>query len=192
MSTSVFIAESLHADDFFERRLDGFAANEVLKIQSWASDYRIVLNREYLSKAIARADEGDYSIFHFSCHGNEAGVELANEDVIDWLALAKMFQPYASIDRCLVMASCSGGHYDLTKALSKAGAVFGYVFGSTHEDGVGFTDSAVAWSLLYRDIIEHGLDRKTLRDAVDKINHVVPGDFVVRRWDGTIYRRYPH
>lgn len=188
---TVFIAESLAPVDFYKRRLDGFAANEVLKIQGCASDYRIVLNCRYLRQAINDATALDYSIFHLSCHGDENGITLASDELVDWLELAKMFQPLASQERCLVMASCSGGHYDLTKALTKSGSIFGYVFGSAHQNGVGFTDSALAWSILYRDIIEHGFDRQTLRDAVDKINHVVPADFVVRRWDGMVYRRYP-
>lgn len=187
----VFIAESLAPEDFYKRRLDGFAANEVLKIQNCKSDYRIVLNLKYLDTAIKYATRSDYLIFHLSCHGDKDGIVLANGEFIDWLALARRFKPLASEKRCLIMASCSGGHYDLTKALEKSGSIFGYVFGSTDKEGVSFTDSALAWSILYRDIVEHGFDRDTLQKAVDKINHVVPGDFVVRRWDRNVYRRYP-
>lgn len=189
---SVFIAESLAPRDFYLRRLDGFAANEVLKIQSCRTDYRIVLTRRFLQQAIKEAIRGDYSIFHLSCHGAEDGIRLADGEDIDWLALAEMFVPYATSERCLVMASCSGGHDDFTKALAKAGAHFGYVFGSTDGDGVGFTDSCLAWSVLYRELIEakKGLDRKVLRKAVDTINAVAPGDFVYRRWNGMVYLRY--
>lgn len=189
--TSVFFAESLDAEDFYDQRLDGFAANEVLKIQSCPSSYRVVLNKMMLQRAIEEAAEQNYAIFHLSCHGDGDGIYLADETFIGWLKLAKMLRPLASCDRTLVMASCSGGHYDLTKALTKADAIFGYVFGSTDRDGVGFTDSALAWSVLYRAVIQDGLDRQILRRTVDVINHVSPGNFVLRRWDGELYRRYP-
>lgn len=189
--TSVFIAESLSPEDFYEHRLDGFAANEVLKIQSCPTDYRMVLTRKYLRRAIAEADENNYAIFHLSCHGDSDGIQLADGTEIDWLTLARMFKPYATLERCLVLASCSGGHFAFTKALVKAGATFGYVFGSTDEDGVGFTDSCLAWSVLYRELIENGLERATLVRAVDVINLIAPGKFVCRRWNGSIYERYP-
>ncbi|GLV23874.1 hypothetical protein [Sphingobium sp. TomTYG45] len=188
---SVFIAESLSPKDFYERRLDGFAANEVLKIQSCPTDYRIVLTRKYLRRAIEEADENNYAIFHLSCHGDSDGIQLADGTEIDWLTLARMFKPYATLERCLVLASCSGGHFAFTKALVKVGATFGYVFGSTDVDGVGFTDSCLAWSVLYRELIENGLERDTLRRAVETINVIAPGKFVYRRWSGSIYQRYP-
>lgn len=190
-ATSVFIAESVDADDFYDRRMDGFAANEVLKIQGCPSEYRIVLNAAMLRRAINEAAEENFAIFHLSCHGSRDGIYLADETFIDWLRLAKMLRPLADPERTLVMASCSGGHYDLTKALTKADAIFGYVFGSTDREGVGFTDSALGWSVLYRAVIQDGLKRSVLRRTVDIINHVSPGDFVLRRWDGSVYRRYP-
>lgn len=187
--TRVFIAESLAPDDFYDRRVDGFAANEVLKIQGCASDYRVVLNRKFLRRAIEDASGNGYSVFHLSCHGDENGIQLADSDFIDWLTLARMLRDFANEDRCLVMASCNGGHYGLTKALRKTRSIFGYVLGSLSK--VGFVDSALAWSVLYRDIIEDGLNRATLIHAVEKINSVAPGDFVVRRWNNKIYLRYP-
>ena len=188
---SVFIAESLSPKDFYERRLDGFAANEVLKIQSCPTEYRIVLTRKYLRRAIEEADENNFAIFHLSCHGDSDGIKLADGTEIDWLTLAHMFKPFATQERCLVLASCSGGHYAFTKALVKVGAAFGYVFGSTAADGVGFTDSCLAWSVLYRELIENGLARDTLQRAVETINVIAPGNFVYRRWSGSVYQRYP-
>lgn len=190
-SISVFIAESLAPRDFYEKRLDGYAANEVLKIQSCKTDYRIVLTRKLLDRAIREAADGDYKVFHLSCHGGNDGIRLADGKDVDWLSLASMFTSYAASDRCLVMASCSGGHNDFTKALAKSGSRFGYVFGSTADEGVGFVDSCLAWSVLYRELIDKGLDREALRKAVDTINAIAPGDFVYRRWCDGIYRRHP-
>ena len=190
-SISVYIAESLAPEDFYLRRLDGHAANEVLKMQACRTEYRMVLTTAYLRKAINEANEQNYVIFHLSCHGADDGIQLADGEEVDWLSLARMFKTYARKDRCLVLASCSGGHFAFTKALVKSGATFGYVFGSTDPEGVGFTDSCLAWSVLYRGLIENGLNRATLRKAVDVINKVAPGDFVSRRWNGVVYQRYP-
>lgn len=190
---SVFIAESLSPKDYYDRRMDGFAANEVLKIQSCKTDYRIVLTRNFLRRAIKEANDGNYEIFHLSCHGDDDGIQLANGDEISWLDLGIMFKTYANKNRILVMASCSGGHNDLTKALTKAQSIFGYVIGSASKDGVGFTDSCIAWSILYREIIERGLDRSIIQRAIKIINNASEGDFVYRRWDELedIYRLYP-
>lgn len=192
MPTSVFIAESLSPLDYYERRMDGFAANEVLKIQSCKTDYRLVLTRNLLERAIQEADSGDYEIFHLSCHGNSDGIQLADGDQINWLDLGLMFKKYAKKNRILVMASCSGGHNDLTKALKKSRSLFGYVVGSASKEGVGFTDSCIAWSIFYREIIQKGLDQSVLQHAIKIINRSCEGEFVYRRWDASkcVYLRY--
>ncbi len=38
MLGTVCLVESLHPDDFYERRLDGYAANEILKILDVTTD----------------------------------------------------------------------------------------------------------------------------------------------------------
>lgn len=172
--------------------MDGFAANEVLKIQPCRTDYRIILTRCLLKRAIHEAHRGAYDIFHLSCHGDDDGIQLANGDLINWLDLGEMFRKYADHSRILVMASCSGGHNDFTKALTKTQAIFGYVVGSASDDGVGFTDSCIAWSIFYREIIQKGSDRPTIQRAIRKINSACEGEFVYRRWEASsnVYLRY--
>ena len=188
---SVFIAESLNSEDFYVGRLDGFAANEVLKIQQVRSQYRIVLTLKLLKMAIRDASDQRFRIFHLSCHGDDDGIQLADGTNIDWLSFAELVRPFANTDRMLVMSCCSGGYVGLTKSLQKKNAIFGYVLGSTLRDGVGFTDSCLAWSILYNRLSESGFGRAELRGTLDKINAVIPGNFVYRRWDGAVYRHYP-
>jgi hypothetical protein len=95
------------------------------------------------------------------------------------------------MDRALVLSCCSGGYVGVTKAFTKNNIIFGHVFGSTSEGGVGFTDSCLAWSILYSQIYEHGFSAANLRKTLDKINYAVPGDFSYRRWDGQTYLHYP-
>lgn len=45
MLDSVYILETLDPEDFFERRLDGHAANEILKILDVTTEYRIAFTR---------------------------------------------------------------------------------------------------------------------------------------------------
>lgn len=105
----------------------------------------------------------------------------------DWLECCVR----SRMTRALVMTSWSGGHIDLTNAVTKADAIFRYVFGSADREGVGLTDSAHGWSVLYRVIKQVGLRRRVHRRTVDVITHISSGDFVLRRWDGNIYRQCP-
>ena len=115
-----------------------------------------------------------------------------------WLDLAGLLRPFGGIpnraNRILIVSSCMGGYAGLSKALQKRRVAFRFIFGSTAKGGVGFTHSCLAWSILYNRFVELGSSRfalPELRRTLDKINQVVPGDFVYRRWNGTIYLRYP-
>lgn len=187
---SVLIAESLDPDDFYNRRLDGYAANEVLRIQDVRSSYRIVLDKRRLQKSIAEAADGRFMVYHLSCHGNDDGITLADNCFLPWLEFARLMADYATQDRMLVLSCCSGGYVAVTKALVKAGCTFGYVFGSSADTGVGYTDSCLAWSILYSRFVESGFATSELRQTIDKINFVVPGSFVYRRWNGRKYLHY--
>jgi len=190
---SVFIAESVSPNDFYIGQTDGFAAKEILNIQRVRTQYRIALTRPLLARAIRDAATGVFSAFHLSCHGDEDGIRLADKTDVDWPELARMLRPFALRSRFLVMSSCSGGYVGFSKALQKEGVTFGYIFGSTapSETGVGFTHSCLAWSVLYNRLVEAKFSTKELRRTLDKINALVPGDFVYRRWNGSRYLTYP-
>jgi len=188
---SVFIAESVSSADFYDGRTDGRAAQEVVRLHQVRSDYRLVLDRKHLKKAVREAADGDFGVFHLSCHGDKDGVRLTDGEDLDWAELAGILKPVAGEGRLLVMASCSGGYAGLGAALAEAGAVFGYVFGSTDKTGVRFTHSALAWSVLYNRLIEGAFTKKGVQATIDRINGIVAGDFVYRRWNGKRYLHYP-
>jgi hypothetical protein len=178
----VFIAESLHPDDFYEERLDGLAASRVLLIDNSQVRYRTVFDLQHLRRALQEAAHELYDVFHLSCHGSDDGIELTDGEFIDWLSLAELLKSFSGEHRLLVMSCCNGGHVGLTKALEKAGAVFGWVFGST-TDEVNFTDSCIAWSVLYRKLLAADLcTRDVARATVDILNHTLEGRFVCREW----------
>lgn len=188
---SVFIAESVSPADFYIGQTDGRAAFEVVRLHQVRCEYRVVLDRLRLKKAVREALNGDFGVFHLSCHGADDGVRLSDRTDLSWTELAEILKPLASVDRLLVMASCSGGYAGLGTELRKAGAVFGYVFGSTAEEGVAFTHSCLAWSVLYNRLIEGKFTRRGVKKTIDRINGIAIGDFVYRRWDGARYLHYP-
>lgn len=190
MLGNVFIVESLYPKDFYERRLDGHAANEILKILDVTTEYRIAFTKPLVERAITEATKGKCQVLHFSSHGNSTGICLTNREDLSWKAFVELVRPAAGPDKALVMATCGGGDKELTKALTAAGVVFGWVFGST-ADTVAFSDSCLAWSILYNRLVDHGFEKPALMKTLKAINAAIDGDFVYRRWDGKRYLHYP-
>lgn len=188
----IFIAESASDLDFYRGRIDGHAANEVLKIRGVTTTYRMTISYSMLKQAIEDATEQEYNVFHLSCHGNDDGFRLCDGEDIGWLELAEMLQPFAGSGRLLVNSSCQGGHIRAAKAFAKSPMRFDYILGSTSEEGVTFSDSCIAWSILYNEMANEGtVTVAAMRRAIDKMNMVVPGDFVYRKWEKERYRVYP-
>lgn len=191
MLGSVYIVETLDPNDFYEHRLDGHAANEILKILDVATEYRIAFTKALVTRAIAEAAKSKSQVLHFSSHGNKTGVYLTNGKDLSWKAFVELIKPAAGPDKALVMATCGGGDNELTKALTGAGVIFGWVFGSTART-VSFSDSCLAWSILYNRLVDHGFKKPALMKTLEAINAAIDGDFVYRRWNGKKYLRYPH
>ncbi len=190
MLKSVYIIESLRAVEFYERCLDGFAANEMVKLLGVRSEYRHALDRKHLKRAIDEAAAGDFEVIHLSAHGDRAGVELTDGTQLGWAELAEMLRPAAGPTKSLVMATCEGGDAKLAKALQKSCVMFGYIFGSTAES-VSFPDSCLAWSILYNRLVDHGFERDALQTTLEAVNAAIEGDFVYRRWTGKQFKHYP-
>lgn len=190
MIGNVFILESVAPEDFYERRLDGHAANEILKILDVTTEYRIAFTEILVKRAIGEAAKREAQVLHFSSHGNDAGVVLTNGKTISWKSFVELIKPASGPGKALVMATCGGGDKELTKALTAGDVVFGWVFGSTAEQ-VHFSDSCLAWSILYNRLYDHGFDRPALKTTLEAINAAIDGDFVYRRWTGKKYRRFP-
>ncbi|MBB6413705.1 hypothetical protein [Mesorhizobium sangaii] len=165
----MFIVESLSPKDFFERWLDGHAANEILRILNIETEYRIAFTRPLVERAISEAADGNFEALHFSSHGNSSGICLTNGKDMSWPEFVELVKPASGRNKALVMATCGGGDKELTKALTAAGVVFGWVFGST-SDTVTFSDSCLAWSILYNRLVDHGFQRPALMTTLRAIN----------------------
>ena len=192
----VLILESPNAEDFYIDRLDGRAARDVLKLENTQVQYRVALDRQQLIRGVKEATDLQFDVLHLSCHGNDVGIQLSDMSDIDWLGLAALLDVFATPQRILVMSSCAGGSVDLTKALVKQNTIFGWVFGAAGD--IGFTDSCLAWSILYRliETLDGPCDATTAQRAVSAINALVEGNFLYRRWDTSlsrylVYPKYP-
>jgi len=142
-----------------------------------------------LKKAVAEAGRFETDIFHLSCHGSEAGIRLANGEDLAWEKLVDDLKPLATRNRILVNSSCDGAHSGIAKAFCANTNRFGYICGSTAKGGVSFHDACLAWSILYNVLANCGSrSREAFQEAIDKINGIVAGDFVYRRWDGKTHR----
>jgi hypothetical protein len=193
MPLSVYIVESNSPEDFFLNRLDGLAASEVLKVRGVPYRYKVVFNRAMLERAITDAARLHPWVFHISCHGNENGIVLADGTPIPWSELARLCRDLAAPRCALVNASCEGCSDALASAFGRSSHQFGFVFGATKP--VGFTDSCIAWSILYNEIAQAGNGNiTTLRRAMTRINAAIEGSFVYIRWDKDKkrYFSFPH
>src|SRR5580704_6197426 len=142
MDFSVFVAASVQSVDFYEGRTDGFAANELLKIQQVRTSYKIVFDKDHLARAIGDARAGDFQVLHISAHGDNRGISLTDGNFVTWLDLAELLTTFGGVPnkagRILVVSSCMGGYVGLSKALQKRKVAFRFLFGSTARAGSRF------------------------------------------------------
>jgi hypothetical protein len=191
----VFVAESVSEDDFYDRNWEGNVAQESLRINKQIPYYRIVMTLPLLRRAVRSAAKRDCQVFHLSCHGCFDGVTLTNGESLNWQDLAKVFQPFASTKRVLVLSSCVGGDAGAAQAFQNEQDRFGWIIGpeATDDDGLlTFSGACIAWPILYTQLSE-STERASFDKAIDNMNRVTPHQFVRRRWDlnEQCYRRHP-
>lgn len=90
---SVYIIESLKPVDFYERQLDGYAANEILRILRTRSKYRIAFTKLLIRRSIAEAAAGGFEVLHFSSHGNSGGIRITDGTRLSWTEFAENRPP---------------------------------------------------------------------------------------------------
>jgi len=190
----IFIAESVSSEDFYDRDCEGHVVEEIVQLLGAHAVYKIVIDREFLSKALLLAAKNRCDVFHLSCHGDSTGIELTDETDLSWKQLADMFQKADPMPRVLTLSSCLGGDNGLAKAFTKAKRRPDVIFGAEAEvddNLLTFPSACISWSILYTGLVEGRISRKVFKDAVDKMNEITLHEFVYRRWDGNRYLRYP-
>jgi hypothetical protein len=194
MKLKVFIAESVSPKEFYNRDREGLVVEEIVRLLNGKPSYRIVLNTEFLRKAIKTASRNAYNVFHLACHGNEAGIGLTTvKPTISWDELADLFQETRNMPVVLVLSSCLGGNRGISRAFATRKIRPEVIFGAEadKENVLTFPNACIAWPILYTSLAAMGNNPESFKDAVKKMNHITPHRFVYRRWVGKKYLRYP-
>ena len=187
----IFVAESVSAEDFYNRHWEGHVVQEIVHLLGERASYRIVINESLLRKAIKFASEYKYDIFHLSCHGNEDGIQLSDKRNISWERLAGCFQNVAHLPTALVLSSCIGGDRGIAHAFAKHKKRPRVIFGaeaSEEEHLLTFPGACISWPILYTALATDGMTVHVFKNALDKMNQITSHRFVYRRW---LYVRYP-
>jgi hypothetical protein len=116
----VHIVESPSPQDLFEGRTEGQILKSFLDLSGIPCEYCLVVDKSRLEEALTSrvleaVNKHDAKpILHFSCHGNENGIQLTNqsgtqeyvpwENLAEWVALNN--KQFDGIGVC--MSSCSG------------------------------------------------------------------------------------
>lgn len=167
---------------------------EIVRLLDGKTSYRIVMNASLLNRAIKRASENAYDVFHLSCHGDEEGIQLSDSTEISWEDLADCFQKADRMPTALVLSSCVGGDRGIARAFKERKRRPQVIFGAEAKEEKGlltFPGACISWPILYTALATGGMTPEVFKDAVSKMNRITSHQFVYRRWDGEKYRRYP-
>jgi hypothetical protein len=189
-----FIAESVSAEEFYNRDWEGYVAEEIVRLLDGKASYRIVLNTTLLCRAIKSASENSYDVFHLSCHGSEKGIRLTDGTRLSWADLADCFQQVKKMPNALILSSCIGGDGGIARVFAKRKRRPDVIFGaeaSNDEHLLTFPGACIAWPILYTVLATQGMNAAAFKEAVKKMNAVTSHQFVYRRWDRDSYLRYP-
>lgn len=139
----LFIIESLPSGDF----RDGEMISTILRNnRNRSTDYRSVRNMKELEEAIDAFTISKMRWLHFSCHGNKNEIGLADESVLTFLQLGKLFKGRLN-DRRLFLSACNVGRRRLAEAIFANNPQCHSVIASAHKPG--FDESAIYWAAFY-------------------------------------------
>jgi len=185
---SVFLVESMSANDLYNGMLEAEAIAQILRLLGIKTFCRTVIDHKHLSRAIQESRRREASVFHISCHANEVGFDLTADEDLTWNDLSKISESRLE-NVVLCLSACEAGNAATAKAFQTRGAPPSYIVGP--ETDVGYAQACVAWSVFYHYLSKHGVSPKSMKTALDRMNQAVDGDFLYRRWAGKKYLRYP-
>jgi hypothetical protein len=195
---TVYIIDSNYPEDHYLDRADGAIAQYILKALNIGADLRLALDREYFEAAVRRALKDGCDVLHISCHGDDDGIGLTDDDPdipsrqgIHWNDFVQLFQGRRDPPQALVMSACCGASSKLASAFTEATKRPEMIIGST--DKRPAADYVAAWSLLYRVFRKKGIEKEPTHYVLQDICAVVNENFRYLRWDDERkrYLRYP-
>ena len=183
---SVFIIESSYPRDYYLNQLDGVVTQSVLRVLRVKFEMRMVLDAAHFNKALRRAKAISLKVIHLSCHGDEYGIRLADNNPVNWPEFAECFQRADYCPPALVMSSCCGAATGIGKAFAPHRKKPEIIFGSVDERSYG--EYATAWTILYHRFALDGVNKRSAQKALSHINAVVSQKFRYRRWEASVNR----
>jgi hypothetical protein len=175
-----------------QRVLGPVSLSHGMNILEWTVGNRTELFAALAGLAQFVRQSGRFPIVHFETHGEEAGVRLANKELVSWGELAlplREINGLAQMNLLVILGACHGAH--LLSALSPGdiAPVWGLL---GPPDPILPARLQDAWQTLYPVLTEPG----TLNDALDAI-HTARGtrrpDIVLEtaeRWYCIVFKEY--
>lgn len=185
---SVFLVESMNANDMYKGLLEGEAIAQILKLLDVKATYRTVVDKNRLRKALTEASRGGFSVFHLTCHADRDSFNLTSDEDISWAELAILARNHLK-GAVLCLSACEAGNFATAKAFRNQDAPPPYIIGPVSD--VGYAQACVAWSVFYHHLAENGINKWSMQEALKRMNEAVDSDFMYRRWNGAKYLRYP-
>src|SRR5258708_9921616 len=126
----VFIIESLRFDDEAKQRHEGQFLSQILRLSGSDARYFYIRTKKELDEVLDQFDDSEYRYLHFSCHGDEKGIELTL-DHLYFSELRKFLSPVLT-DRRVFFSSCKIANKHLAKALLKGTVCYSVIGPSTN------------------------------------------------------------
>jgi hypothetical protein len=171
----VFVIESPSDHDLYNDISEGDILKEAIKLDRISCVKKVTITRiafEACLKFGIRDEmglhQGQIPIIHISCHGAESGIQLSNNEVINWEELSKLLAPLNKAlngSLLLCMSSCKGfAACKMAMRVDEPDSPFFAVVGSSGEPT--WSDTAVAYASFYHLIAKGAL----IVDAVKAMN----------------------
>lgn len=166
----VYIIESPSGIDLLEKRTEGKALSNILEMSEIPYEYYLTTTENVLKQVFEMIKEDVlelqeeylfvWPIIHISCHGNEDGIGLTDDNFISWSVLNDLLSvvnvcfdeadPLSPI--VLSMSSCYGLHAIKTD-WEKRGEHSPFAFVLGHEDAILWDDALIAFSVFFHHFV---------------------------------------
>jgi len=141
---SLFIIESLDADDELNKRREGKILSEMLRLSGKESHYFYIRTKKEFEWALGLFSQSNYRYLHISCHANKSSMATTLESIKLEL-LGTILAPHLKGKR-LFISACSMASPALANSISPDSGCLS-ILGPKKD--LGFHDAAIFWAAFY-------------------------------------------
>lgn len=151
----VYIIESPNPKDLYHKRFEGETLQKTLGLSGIESGHRLTVNKEafvasfYVGLVEYFRHNTISPIIHISAHGDTEGIELTNEERVNWAELKDLLLPVNNVlngDLILSLSSCRGSS-GCRMSMFKGDHPFGAVIGSSGSPT--WSETNIAYATFY-------------------------------------------